>query len=87
LTGFDAFFHMAPNVSLRGTEECNRYYRMLRDELKDRVSRARRHPEETGALLWTICRLAWAAPDSTLLAENGFTSLLHLRERLGEAGR
>jgi len=38
-TAFDGFFHMAPVVALRGTEACNRYYRMLRDELDDRIQR------------------------------------------------
>ncbi len=73
-TGFDAFFHMAPIVSLRGTEECNRYYRMLRDELKDRVSRG------TGGIREERVRLLWdnlpvwhgLRRISTLLAENGF---------------
>lgn len=32
-TGFDSFFHRAPIVAVRGTRECNAYYRMLRDEL------------------------------------------------------
>ncbi len=38
-SAFDQFIHMAPIVAMRGTEECNAYYRMLLDELKDRVSR------------------------------------------------
>ena len=38
-TGIDGFFHMAPIVSLRGTKECNAYYRMLHDELALRVQR------------------------------------------------
>ncbi|OGQ91923.1 MAG: hypothetical protein A2289_12075 [Deltaproteobacteria bacterium RIFOXYA12_FULL_58_15] len=38
-TGFDGFIHMAPVVAMRGTEECNAYYRMLLDELNDRIAR------------------------------------------------
>ena len=52
-TGFDGFFHMAPIVALRGTEECNAYYRMLRDELRDRVPRGIGGiREERHRLLW-----------------------------------
>ena len=43
-TGIDGFFHMAPIVALRGTEACNAYYRLLRDELRDRVGARHRRP-------------------------------------------
>jgi benzoyl-CoA reductase/2-hydroxyglutaryl-CoA dehydratase subunit BcrC/BadD/HgdB len=52
-TGFDAFFHLAPIVAMRGTMECNGYYRMLRDELKDRVSRG------VGGVAVERVRLLW----------------------------
>jgi len=73
-TGFDAFFHMAPIVALRGTKECNGYYRMLRDELNDRVSRG------VGGIADERVRLLWDNLPvwhhlrllSALLAENGF---------------
>jgi len=38
-SAFDQFVHMAVIVALRGTEECNSYYRELLDELKDRAKR------------------------------------------------
>jgi benzoyl-CoA reductase/2-hydroxyglutaryl-CoA dehydratase subunit BcrC/BadD/HgdB len=73
-TGIDGFFHMAPIVSLRGTEACNAYYRLLRDELADRV----RHGvgglrEERHRLLWDNLPIwFWVRPLATLLAEHGF---------------
>jgi benzoyl-CoA reductase/2-hydroxyglutaryl-CoA dehydratase subunit BcrC/BadD/HgdB len=73
-TGFDGFFHMAPIVTLRGSEECNAYYRMLRDELQDRVRRgvggirAERH-----RLLWDNLPIWFAVRElSTMLARDGF---------------
>jgi len=37
-TSFDAFVHMAPIVSLRGTRRCVRYYRKLLAELRERAA-------------------------------------------------
>jgi benzoyl-CoA reductase/2-hydroxyglutaryl-CoA dehydratase subunit BcrC/BadD/HgdB len=37
-SAFDQFIHMAPIVAMRGTEECNAYYRMLLDELRERAA-------------------------------------------------
>jgi len=52
-TGIDGFFHIAPIVTLRGTEPCNGYYRFLRDELNDRVARGVGGlKEERHRLLW-----------------------------------
>jgi benzoyl-CoA reductase/2-hydroxyglutaryl-CoA dehydratase subunit BcrC/BadD/HgdB len=73
-TGFDGFFHIAPIVTLRGTEACNAYYRLLRDELRDRVRRGigglRR---ETHRLLWDNLPIWFAVRElSTLLASRGF---------------
>jgi benzoyl-CoA reductase/2-hydroxyglutaryl-CoA dehydratase subunit BcrC/BadD/HgdB len=73
-TGIDGFFHMAPIVALRGTEACNAYYRMLRDELRQRVSRGiggiRR---ERYRLLWDNLPIWFAVREvSTLLAAQGF---------------
>lgn len=73
-TGFDAFFHLAPIVALRGTRECNAYYRMLRDELTDRVARG------VGGILGERVRLLWDNLPvwfalrhlATLLAGRGF---------------
>jgi len=73
-TGFDAFVHLAPIVALRGTEECNRYYRMLRDELRDRSARG------VGGIADERVRLLWdnlpvwhrLGSLSALLAERGF---------------
>jgi len=37
-TCFDAFIHMAPIVTLRGTQEVVDYYKLLRDEMQERVA-------------------------------------------------
>jgi benzoyl-CoA reductase/2-hydroxyglutaryl-CoA dehydratase subunit BcrC/BadD/HgdB len=73
-TGFDGFFHMAPIVALRGSEECNAYYRMLKDELDERVRRGIGGiREEKHRLLWDNLPMWFAVRDvSTLLAEQGF---------------
>jgi benzoyl-CoA reductase/2-hydroxyglutaryl-CoA dehydratase subunit BcrC/BadD/HgdB len=73
-TGIDGFFHMAPIVALRGTEACNAYYRLLRDELRDRVRRGigglRR---ERFRLLWDNLPIWFAVREvATLLADRGF---------------
>lgn len=52
-TGFDEFFHMAPIVSLRGTDECNHYYLQLAEELEDRVKKG------IGGLKKETYRLMW----------------------------
>ncbi len=74
-TGFDGFFHMAPIVALRGTEACNAYYRLLRDELA-RPRRARASAgmrDERHRLLWDNLPIWFAIRElSTLLAERGF---------------
>jgi benzoyl-CoA reductase/2-hydroxyglutaryl-CoA dehydratase subunit BcrC/BadD/HgdB len=74
-TGVDGFFHLGPVVALRGTEECNAYYRQLLDELRDRVARgigglrgAERH-----RLLWDNLPIWYATREiTTLLATHGF---------------
>ncbi len=73
-TGIDGFFHMAPIVSLRGTEACNAYYRLLRDELADRVRRGVGGlRQERHRLLWDNLPIwFWVRPLATLLAERGF---------------
>ncbi|HSB18735.1 MAG TPA: 2-hydroxyacyl-CoA dehydratase family protein [Anaeromyxobacteraceae bacterium] len=73
-TGIDGFFHMAPIVALRGTEECNAYYRLLRDELRDRVRRGIGGVrEERYRLLWDNLPIWFAVREvATLLAERGF---------------
>ena len=48
-TGFDGFFHIAPIVALRGSEECNAYYRLLLDELNDRVRQRDRRDQRREA--------------------------------------
>jgi benzoyl-CoA reductase/2-hydroxyglutaryl-CoA dehydratase subunit BcrC/BadD/HgdB len=73
-TGFDSFFHLAPIVAMRGTRECNAYYRMLRDELNERVARG------VGGIANERVRLLWDNLPiwfnlrglSTVLAEKGF---------------
>jgi len=73
-TAIDGFFHMAPIVSLRGTEACNAYYRLLRDELKERVRRGIGGlRDERHRLLWDNLPIWFAVRQlSTLLAERGF---------------
>lgn len=74
-TGFDGFFHMAPIVALRGSEACNAYYRLLLDELRDRVARGVGGVrEERHRLLWDNLPMWYAVRElSTLLAERGFS--------------
>jgi benzoyl-CoA reductase/2-hydroxyglutaryl-CoA dehydratase subunit BcrC/BadD/HgdB len=73
-TGFDAFFHLAPIVTLRGTVECNAYYRALLDELTDRVARGVGGiRNERVRLLWDNLPVWFHLRElSTLLAEKGF---------------
>ncbi len=72
-TAIDGFFHMAPIVSLRGTEACNAYYRQLRDELEDRIRRGVGGiREERHRLLWDNLPIWFAVRElSTLFAERG----------------
>lgn len=37
MNSFDTFIHLAPIVTLRGTEICIEYYEQLRDEMKERI--------------------------------------------------
>jgi benzoyl-CoA reductase/2-hydroxyglutaryl-CoA dehydratase subunit BcrC/BadD/HgdB len=52
-TAFDAFIHMAPIVTLRGTRWAVRYYRKLQKELEQRVA------EGKGAFAREEIRLIW----------------------------
>lgn len=52
-SAFDQFIHMAPIVAMRGTEECNIYYKLLLAELKDRAARG------IGAINGEKHRLLW----------------------------
>ncbi len=53
LSCFDAFTNMAPIVSMRGTKECNDYYKILLDELNERISTGfGAIPNERIRLLW-----------------------------------
>ncbi|MBI4729010.1 MAG: 2-hydroxyacyl-CoA dehydratase [Acidobacteria bacterium] len=50
---FDAFIHMAPVVTLRGTDEINVYYEQLLAEMRERVQAGiSAVPEERHRLLW-----------------------------------
>jgi benzoyl-CoA reductase/2-hydroxyglutaryl-CoA dehydratase subunit BcrC/BadD/HgdB len=73
-TGFDGFFHIAPIVTLRGSAECNAYYRHLLDELRYRVKRGIGGiKEERYRLLWDNLPIWFNVREmSTLLAENRF---------------
>ena len=50
---FDAFIHMAPIVTLRGTGWAVRYYQKLKKELEDRVKKGQ------GAFAREEIRLIW----------------------------
>lgn len=53
MTAFDAFFHLAMIVTLRGTRTVVDYYKQLLDELEDRIARGiGMVPDETYRLLW-----------------------------------
>jgi benzoyl-CoA reductase/2-hydroxyglutaryl-CoA dehydratase subunit BcrC/BadD/HgdB len=53
LTCLDAFIHVAPIVTLRGTRPCVDYYRLLYDEVAERAARKiGAVPEERYRLLW-----------------------------------
>ena len=74
-TGVDGFFHLAPIVALRGTEACNAYYRLLLDELRDRVARGigGLRGEERHRLVWDNLPIWYATRElTTLLATRGF---------------
>jgi benzoyl-CoA reductase/2-hydroxyglutaryl-CoA dehydratase subunit BcrC/BadD/HgdB len=74
-TGVDGFFHLGPIVAMRGTEECNAYYRLLLDELRDRVARGigGLRGEERHRLLWDNLPIWYATREiTTLLATHGF---------------
>jgi len=50
---FDAFIHMGPIVALRGTQGCIDYYRVLKQELRERIEQGiGAVPEERHRLLW-----------------------------------
>lgn len=73
-TGIDGFFHMAPIVALRGTDDAIAYYKLLRDELHDRVQRGIGGlKNERHRLLWdNLPMWFWVRELSTLLAARGF---------------
>jgi benzoyl-CoA reductase/2-hydroxyglutaryl-CoA dehydratase subunit BcrC/BadD/HgdB len=73
-TAFDHFYHMAPIVTIRGTEACNAFYRELLDELKDRADRGIGGlKNERYRLLWDNIAI-WPKLRflSLLFASNGF---------------
>lgn len=74
-TGFDQFMHIGPIVAMRGLPECNAYYRELRSELQDRVSRGiGAVKNEQHRLLWDNLPIWYdTRAMSELLAGSGFT--------------
>jgi len=53
MTAFDAFFHLALIVTLRGTQVAVDYYRQLRDEMQERINQGiGMVPNEKYRLLW-----------------------------------
>jgi benzoyl-CoA reductase/2-hydroxyglutaryl-CoA dehydratase subunit BcrC/BadD/HgdB len=73
-SAFDQFIHMAPIVAMRGSDECNAYYRLLLDELKDRISRGVGSiKEEKHRLLWDNLPVWYQMRGlATKLANRGF---------------
>ncbi len=73
-TGFDGFFHMAPVVTLRGHKICTDYYRLLLDELNDRIAKGIGGiKDEKYRLLWDNLPIWFSVREmSDLLANNGF---------------
>jgi len=73
LTSFDAFVHMAPIVTLRGTRSAVKYYRRLKKELEDRVARGLGAvPGEKYRILWDNIPIWYEMrPLSKALAEHG----------------
>ncbi|MDD5169065.1 MAG: 2-hydroxyacyl-CoA dehydratase [Syntrophales bacterium] len=79
LTAFDAFFHLALIVTLRGTTQTIDYYRGLRDEMKERAQAGiGAIPKERYRLLWDNLpiwyRMKWlsekfAGHDACLVAD------------------
>lgn len=72
-TCFDAFIHMAPIVTLRGTREVVDYYRLLRDEMRARVENGiGAVADEKYRLIWDNIPI-WYAMRSlgNLFADNG----------------
>jgi benzoyl-CoA reductase/2-hydroxyglutaryl-CoA dehydratase subunit BcrC/BadD/HgdB len=52
-TSFDAFVHMAPIVSMRGTRRCVSYYRALLDEVRERARKGIGSvPDERARVVW-----------------------------------
>jgi len=73
-TGIDTFFHIAPIVTIRGTEVCNAYYRLLKDELTQRVAAGIGGiKNEKHRLLWDNLPIWFKVREhSTMTAERGF---------------
>ena len=79
MTAFDAFFHLALIVTLRGTQQSVDYYRELRDEMKERAQAGiGAIPNEKYRLLWDNLpiwyRMKWlsekfAGHDACLVAD------------------
>jgi benzoyl-CoA reductase/2-hydroxyglutaryl-CoA dehydratase subunit BcrC/BadD/HgdB len=94
MTCFDAFFHLAMIVTLRGTQTAVDYYQMLLAELKERVARGiGMVPNEKYRLVWDNLpiwyRLRWLSNkfmerSACLVADTytaGWTSWLPLTDR------
>ena len=74
MTIFDAFVHMAPVVSLRGLPVCLDYYRILLEELEDRIEKGiGAITKEEKRLMWDNIAVWFKLRDwSLLFAERGF---------------
>ncbi len=75
ITIFDAFVHLAPVVSLRGLPVALDYYRVLLEELEQRVAQGQGGiREERRRLLWDNIAVWYKVRDfSTLFAEQGMS--------------
>jgi bcr-type benzoyl-CoA reductase subunit B len=74
MTIFDAFVHMAPIVSLRGLQVSLDYYRILLEELEDRITKGiGAIANERKRLMWDNIAVWFKLRDwSLLFAEKGF---------------
>ena len=77
MTAFDAFYHLALIVTLRGTPLVIDYYTQLLEKMKNRVARGiGAIPNEKYRLLWDIPDLA---SDALALGKAGCTQRLPRR--------
>jgi len=76
-TSFDAFVHMAPIVSMRGTRRCISYYRHLLDEVRQRAkAKVSSVPDERARVVWDNIAIWPAHKELKKLFERHHVSLV-----------